>query len=94
MARKSFIEIPLKTTGYTGPLPAYMEKTLQGEYAHQYLENIGTMPSSKNVEFVHSNLPLSESLILPVWSREIIAIVPGMTLKQAESTSIIQDIFQ
>ena len=46
------------------------------------------------MEFVLNNLPISQSVILPVWSRNMICIVPGMTLKEVESTSIMQEIFQ
>ena len=55
---------------------------LQSEYASRYLENIGAYPTRDNVEYIQSHLGINEALVLPVWAREKILIVPGMNKKE------------
>lgn len=59
-------------------------QVLQYEYAAKYLENIGANPTKDNVEFVLNNLAIKDALVLPVWAREKIVIIPGMEGKLAE----------
>lgn len=59
-------------------------QVLQYEYAAKYLENIGANPTKDNVEFVLNNLAIKDALVLPVWAREKVVIIPGMEGKLAE----------
>lgn len=54
---------------------------MEQEYASKYLESIGAYPTRENVEFVLNNLGIDEALVLPVWARSKIVIIPGMNNK-------------
>ena len=88
------IEIPLKPANAGTVLPSNINEIVQTEYAQQYLQNISATPSAKNIEYLLARMPLSESLVVPVWTRELIAIVPGMNAKDAEATNVMSDIFK
>jgi hypothetical protein len=88
------IEIPLKPANAGTQLQTNINEVVQSEYAQQYLENIHATPTAKNVEYLLDSMPLSESLVVPVWTRELIAIVPGMSAKDAESTNVMADIYK
>jgi hypothetical protein len=65
---------------------------MQQEYASRYLESIGAYPTRENVEFVLTNLAIKDALILPVWARSKILIIPGMNNKDGiEMGASIQD---
>lgn len=81
------IEIALKpATGKS--LPGNIQAIIQNEYASRYLEGIGANPSKENVDLMLKSLPLKEALLLPVWQREAIVIIPGVA-KNADITSIM-----
>lgn len=81
------IEIALKpATGKT--LPGNIQAIIQNEYASRYLEGIGANPSKENIDLMLKSLPLKEALLLPVWQREAIVIIPGIA-KNADITSIM-----
>ena len=88
------IEIPLKPANAGTLLPSNINEIVQSDYAQQYLQNISATPSAKNIEYLLASMPLSESLVVPVWTRELIAIVPGMNAKDAEATNVMADIFK
>lgn len=54
---------------------------MQQEYANRYLESIGAYPTRENIEFVLNNLAINDALVLPVWARSKIIIIPGMNNK-------------
>lgn len=65
---------------------------MQQEYANRYLESIGAYPTRENVEFVLTNLAIKDALILPVWARSKIVIIPGMNNKDGiEMGASMQD---
>ena len=51
---------------------------LEKEYAARYLESIDSAPTKDNVEYILDNLPLKDALVLPVWIRDKILIIPGI----------------
>lgn len=64
---------------------------MQQEYAAKYLENIGANPTADNIDFVLNNLAIKDALVMPVWAREKIVIIPGMNDKVAEFAHMMQD---
>lgn len=70
-------------------LPLHLPSIIEHEYAAKYLELMGAYPSNSNIDYLLSNMPISEGLIVPIWSRECIVVVPGMTIKEAESTNLM-----
>jgi hypothetical protein len=84
------VEIALKraTGSNQRVLPGNINNIIQAEYASKYLELIGAYPTKDNCDFLLDNLPVSEALIVPLWSREQIIVVPGMTEKEAEATNL------
>ncbi len=78
---------------YNKQLPmSYYEKTLANEYATNYLESMNAYPTPSNVHYVLKEFPINNSLILPVWSRETVFVVPGTTSKEAEKSGILQSL--
>ena len=82
------MEVPLKR-GVERSLPPELLATLDQEYASAYLEKIGAFPSAANKEFVLNNFPLSGALIVPVWPKDTLVIVPNMTEKEANATQLL-----
>jgi len=82
------IEIPMKPIS-GGPsqrqIPKDFKQTLQTEYATKYLEKIGATPTPDNIEYVVSNLPIADALVIPAWGRETLFIIPDR-VNEAEST--------
>lgn len=78
---------------YDKQLPmSYYEKTLANEYATNYLESMNAYPTPSNVHYVLKEFPINNSLILPVWSRETVFVVPGTTSKEAEKSGVLQSL--
>jgi hypothetical protein len=68
---------------------------MQHEYANRYLESIGAYPTRENIEFVLNNLAIKDALVLPVWARSKIVIIPGMNNKDGvEMGASMQDILR
>lgn len=88
------VAIHLKPNGrYNKQLPiSYYEKTLATEYATNYLESMNAYPTPSNIHHVLKEFPINNSLILPVWSRETVFIVPGTTSKEAEKSGMLQSL--
>jgi len=59
-------------------LPPDISEIVHNEYTNKYLSNIGAFPTAENIEFVNRNLSINDALILPVWSRGKLLIIPGM----------------
>lgn len=70
-------------------LPLNLPSIIEHEYAAKYLELMGAYPTSGNIEYLLDNMPISEGLIVPIWSRECIVVVPCMSMKEAESTNLM-----
>ena len=72
------IEIPLKPAAGAAQkqLPSNVRTTLQNEYAVKYLEIIGATPTKENIDFVLTNLPIKDALVIPAWVRETLVIIP------------------
>ena len=84
------VEIALKpSVGKT--LPNNIQAIIQNEYASRYLESIGANPSRENMDLMLKSLPLKEALILPVWQREAIVIMPGVA-KNADINAIMHQL--
>lgn len=84
------VEIALKpSVGKT--LPNNIQAIIQNEYASRYLESIGANPSKENMDLMLKSLPLKEALILPVWQREAIVIMPGVA-KNADINAIMHQL--
>lgn len=84
------VEIALKraTGSNQRVLPSNINQIIQAEYACKYLELIGAYPTRYNCDYLLDNLPVDEALIVPLWAREQIIVVPGMTEKEAEATNL------
>lgn len=54
---------------------------------------IGVNPTRENVEFILNNLPINDALVIPVWAKDSLVILPGMAKKSKESTNIIREMF-
>jgi hypothetical protein len=68
---------------------------MQQEYANRYLESIGAYPTRENIEFVLNNLAIKDALVLPIWARSKIVIIPGMNNRDGvEMGSNMQDILR
>ena len=70
-------------------LPLNLPTIIEHEYAAKYLELMGAYPTNGNIDYLVKNMPISEGLIVPIWSRECLVVVPGMTIKEAESTNLM-----
>ena len=68
-----------------------INQIVQQEYANKYLESIGAYPTKDNVDFVLNNLAIKDALVLPVWARSKIIIIPGMNNKEGEMGQSMQD---
>ncbi len=64
---------------------------LQQEYANKYLESIGAYPTRENVDFVLNNLAIKDALVLPVWARSKIIIIPGMNDNGGDLAASMQE---
>jgi len=64
------------------------------EYANKYLESIGAYPTRENVDFVLNNLAIKDALVLPVWARSKIIIIPGMNDKDGDLGATVQDLMR
>lgn len=68
---------------------------MQQEYANRYLESIGAYPTRENIEFVLNNLAIKDALVLPIWARSKIVIIPGMNNRDGvEMGASMQDILR
>ena len=89
-SQSASVEIALKPSNAKS-LPSNIQAIIQNEYASRYLESIGANPSKENMELMLKSLPLKEALILPVWQREAIVIMPGIA-KNADISSIMHQL--
>lgn len=71
-----------------------MNQVLQLEYANKYLESIGAYPTRENVEFVLNNLAIKDALVLPVWARSKIIIIPGMSSSDGDLGASMQELLR
>ena len=81
MSRSNRIEIdirPLNGGASNRVLPSDISEIVHNEYTNKYLSNIGAYPTPENIEFVNHNFSIDDALILPVWSRGKLLIIPGM----------------
>ncbi|KAJ1434662.1 hypothetical protein B484DRAFT_284364, partial [Ochromonadaceae sp. CCMP2298] len=94
MSKLQGIEISLKPIagGINRVLPPGINQVMQQEYANKYLESIGAYPTRENIEFVLNNLAIKDALVMPVWARSKIVIVPGMAEKASDSGFNMNDI--
>ncbi len=81
----------MKNLYHNIPLYVRINQVLQQEYAAKYLENIGANPTRDNIDFVLNNLSIKDALVMPVWAREKIVIIPGMNGRQAEYIHMMQE---
>lgn len=89
MANLNKIEIDLKpiTGGNSNRvLPSGINHIIQQEYGNRYLSSIGAYPTRENIEFLNNNLSIKDALVLPVFARGKIVIIPGMKNKTGEFT--------
>lgn len=68
-----------------------INQIVQQEYANKYLESIGAYPTKDNIDFVLNNLAIKDALVLPIWARSKIIIIPGMNNKEGELGQSMQD---
>lgn len=71
-----------------------INQVLQLEYANKYLESIGAYPTKENVDFVLNNLAIKDALVLPVWARSKIIIIPGMNDRDGDIGATVQDLMR
>lgn len=72
-----------------------LNQVMQQEYASRYLESIGAYATRENVEFVLTNLAIQDALVLPIWARSKVLIIPGMNNKDGiELGASIQDVLR
>jgi hypothetical protein len=99
MDMKKRIEIELKPGSYASkdqlPVNENLKVLLRNEYATRYLESIGAVPSNFNIEQVLINFPLKDVAVMPVWIREKILIVPGISNTEifGDTTALVQQLF-
>jgi hypothetical protein len=96
MSKMQGIEISLKpmTGGVNRVLPPGISQVMQQEYANKYLESIGAYPTRENIEFVLNNLAIKDALVMPVWARSKIVIIPGMKEKASDGAFNMNDILR
>jgi hypothetical protein len=100
MDMKKRIEIELKPGSYASkdqlPVSENLNALLQNEYATRYLESIGAVPSNFNIEQVLFNFPLKDVAVMPVWIREKILIVPGISNTEisGDTTALVQELYR
>jgi hypothetical protein len=77
MANK--IEIPLKSTiGIQDKkLPQNFRSIVENEYSVRYLDSFGANPTRENLEFVSKHASITESVLLPVWTKNTLVILPN-----------------
>eukprot|EP01038_Epipyxis_sp_PR26KG_P011265 gene11265-15114_t len=88
---KGLVEISLAPTN-NRVLPKGILNVMQLEYATKYLESIRAKPTKENIDFVINNLSIKTALVMPVWAREKIVILPGMKGNEGELSNMLQDI--
>ena len=71
-------------------LPPGIIEVVHNEYANKYLSKIGAYPTKENIDFVNRNLSINNALIVPVWARGKLLIIPGM--KDHESDFDMQEL--
>jgi hypothetical protein len=88
---RSGVEIALFPTTQR-VLPKDFDQIMQNEYSAKYLESIGATPTKENLDFVINNLPISNAIVLPVWVRDKIIIIPGMKEYAGDLGDIVKNL--
>lgn len=91
----TILEIPLaKASRAQRSLPENVNDIIEQEYATRYLTSMGASPSRENRDYLLKNFPLSEALVLPIWAKGTICVVPRMTEKEAVATGLMDSLLK
>lgn len=88
------IEIALKTVTKIDDkkVPLNFKSIVESEYAVRYLDSFGANPTRENLAFVTKHSPISSAVLLPVWTKDTLVILPNC--QQDPDTIDLQEVFK